>query len=644
MKPKNPKTTLDSTSARGKRISEKLKAKNQALRSPEKVEKPKVEKPKVGKPEISEVREDVKSVKETKKNIKGSDDYSKFEESQKAVQDQQQKIIEKSAKDEDVEDVEKSIKDRDNVNKPQLTGILRTNNKLLDVLTKMYTSSVDTQDTGFDDVPDTTQNTSPTNTTIPNKIPKKPEEEDDGMGLMSILGGALGAIATGLIFKKLLKFSPVGAMFKGFKSLTKLLSKNLLKSLKVLGNVGLKSLNSMVAFIKTLMPYAAKIIKTLTSMGVVKKATKVVKSTTKAASKVITKGGEKVAAKLAGKVALKAGAKVAARAATASVPIAGWVVTAGLTAMDAVKGYKNASDSLDVDKEELTTTNKVSSLISSVLTLGIGSKKLAKSINKTFGGEISTLIKRYENNNVIEHSTIFDSSVNFEKFTKLKSNEMKEVFSIDDFSNKDMDKMEKLIYMQVEKEKQTLTDNKNSKKTFDNKQTNKVNDTFNKQIVQKNKDMSFDYTNTKNNVNTYNKYGTENKITNKYNTDNKVNNNVVVNNNVENKNVVESDVNNNVENVENKNNQVNNNVENVENNNYKKPKDKEKDIEAVSNKKDKENSVMTNSKDMVQNEINKTNQFAAQIQQTNVSSTQVSENSKETEGSDRVLNLFSDLT
>lgn len=577
-------------------------------------------------------------INHTKKEIKGTDNRKTFKDAQVAVQKEELVVAVKSTTS-DQDALKKVIVERDREEQPKLTGILNTNSKILEVLTKMYQKSNDDQDTGLD-APHTPNLPVPVPVPVnPNNTPTPtPTPEKKSHSVLGIVGGVIGGLLSGRIFKSLLKFSPLGWMMKKVKSFSKLLSKKMVNLLKYIGKIGIKKLMSIVKFVGDLLPKAKHVVKSLTSKVVktgakgakklAKGAKTVAKKTSKAGVKIVTKSGEKIAAKLAGTVAIKAGSKVASRAATAAVPIAGWVVTVGLTAMDAADGWKAAGETLGIDKEELTAKNKTAGALSSVLTLGFGSKALAKSINKSIGGEKSTIIKHYENEGILTHNTFTKDEVNFTKYEKLSSTEMKEIFTLDTFSDKDMKKMEEIITNTVAIENSTINNIVEGKKTSNSTTVNnEINDTFNKLISKRESDKSFDYSKTSNN--SYFNYsssdfkGSENKneepkkhiheeskIPETYKQDSK------------------NEVN--TEKPINYTKQENTVPDNVQ--------------EAQSNKDRKETVIDTNSKDMVQSEINKTNIISSQLQQISVQNTQVSEAPKEVSGSDRVLNLFAQLT
>lgn len=598
-------------------------------------------------------------IEKTKKSIKDSDNRNTMTKAQLAVQSEEMQLTVYGS-DAEQNKLAEIVEERDREAQPKLTGLLKTNTQILDVLTRMYQKSHDDQDTGFDTgiIPSTNNNNNKKPSTDSDKK-DKPTEEETSNSILGVLGGVLGGLISGAIFKKMLKFSPLGWMMKKLKSLSKLLSAKVIDGLKYLGQLGLKSLKSMVSTLRNVVPQVGKMLKVLGEMGFMKggKVIDVIKATSKAGVKLVTKGGARVAAKLASKVALKAGANVAARAATASIPIAGWVVTAGLTAMDAAEGWKTAANSLGVSDEDLTIKNKTASALASVLTLGFGNDNLAKGINRSIGGEESTLSKHYENMGIIDSNMLSNDTIDFEAYKKLSLSEQQSIFNLDAFSNEDMEKMQDIITKNInydnsqnttntssmfmtpaklneikisKKYKKLLSERKSRKKvngSFGNAYLNKPG-TWNYSTMSMNTGDSIDVVNT----NTGDSIDVDDTSTEIIINKSDNNNEVEVNETTTNENTtISTDVNNlNTSSINNTN--INNsNTTNI--------------IDAESNKADRENIINTASTDLVNSEINKTNNLTASLQQVQVQRPVMQQSTvADTSGSDRVLNLFAQLT
>lgn len=178
-----------------------------------------------------------------------------------------------------------------------------------------------------------------------------------------------------------------------------------------------------------------------------KAATSAIRAEKQAASGV-TKASSKIAAKEAG-VALKAtsgltkGAGKLLRLAKGAGPL-GLAITTALTVYDAYSGWNEAGENLGIDKDKLTTTNKASSAAGSVvsgLTFGLVNKEnVSKGINNFFGG--NEIIKTYETAGIISHHTIGNSEVlDWAKLEALPAQEIQNIISIDDWKKEDLERM-----------------------------------------------------------------------------------------------------------------------------------------------------------------------------------------------------------
>jgi len=632
-------------------------------------------------------------VKATEKEVKSSKSSSEVVQTQIEVQSREIELVQNNISDVDSKAIAQVTENRDQ-DLPKLTGILNTNTKILDVLTRMYQSNHDDQDTSINlPVPSDNQDTSNPTTSPQNedddkdKDKDKDKDENKGGLLKSLLAGSFMGFLAKKIFGRILKFSPTRALLKTVKYLSKMVTKGAVSTLKYLGKVGLRSLKSMFSFIKTLMPHAKTILKTLSSLT--SKGAKVAKAavtaTSKMASGLVKKSGEKIAAKIASTVALK----TAARGAAMAIPIAGWVVTAGLTAMDASNGWQKAGESLGIDEDEVTTQNKAASALSSVLTLGIGSDSLTKNINNFIGGERSTIIKRYENMNVITKNTVFNSDVDFTKFKALSEEQMSEVIAIDDFSGDDTKMMVSILKDKIKNRKlKEQNENKlmrdNAIKFFDENpdKLNDVKDTFSKVSIKANnyfktfaKDAikyksgtplpssdnsekevqyvldkdgkritiqeAFNLHNENNETNVDNTMGVDNTIK-KYESLEQMNNDVKPSkpDNYTPIKEYESLEQMNQEFIEQS--KKANNPE-YDGNTSKTDKQPNEQVEAVPNKNKKVDVINTISNEYVQTEIGKTNLIANQIQSLSVSNVNQATSNNDVSGTDRVLNLFSDI-
>ena len=119
-------------------------------------------------------------------------------------------------------------------------------------------------------------------------------------------------------------------------------------------------------------------------------------------------------------------------------------MAAALSAYDAATGYKNASENLGVKESELTTTNKISSALGSALSLGlIDADYMSKAVNNSLGGNAD--LKRFEAAGLIKHVDLGDSKItDWDAIKKLSKDDIARIINIDDWSEEDEERLNKL--------------------------------------------------------------------------------------------------------------------------------------------------------------------------------------------------------
>ena len=155
--------------------------------------------------------------------------------------------------------------------------------------------------------------------------------------------------------------------------------------------------------------------------------------------------GACAAAKKVSKVGVKALGKGALRLAKFAGPI-GLALTAGMAVYDGVNGWNDAEAQLGIDGD-VTTAQKAAAAAGGVisgLTFGLlDSKDTSQGINNLFGG--NDIIKKYEKLGIVDHDTFGDSEItDWVKVAKLKSSEIQEIISINDFSPEDTNRLNML--------------------------------------------------------------------------------------------------------------------------------------------------------------------------------------------------------
>ena len=163
------------------------------------------------------------------------------------------------------------------------------------------------------------------------------------------------------------------------------------------------------------------------------------------------KGTGKAAGKLGGKMATKVGGKIAGKALAGALKFAGPVgalVAAGMTVYDAYQGWNKAGENLGLEEgKEASLTNKASSAAGeavSGLTFGLlDASDTSKGINNMFGG--NDTIQKYEKAGIIEHHSIGSSAVkDWTALGQLEPKEIQKIIDIDDWREPDLDRMKKI--------------------------------------------------------------------------------------------------------------------------------------------------------------------------------------------------------
>ena len=144
------------------------------------------------------------------------------------------------------------------------------------------------------------------------------------------------------------------------------------------------------------------------------------------------------------KKALEIGVKPAFAVAKFAVKAVALPVAMILSAADAAAGYKNASENLGVKESELTTTNKISSALGSALSLGlIDADYMSKAVNNSIGGNPD--LKRFEAAGLIKHVDLGDSKItDWDAIEKLSKDDIARIINIDDWSEEDEERLNKL--------------------------------------------------------------------------------------------------------------------------------------------------------------------------------------------------------
>jgi len=135
------------------------------------------------------------------------------------------------------------------------------------------------------------------------------------------------------------------------------------------------------------------------------------------------------------------------------VPGLGLVLAGGMAIYDGVQGWDEASGNLGIAEEDLTTTNKAASAAGAIfsgVTFGLaGEEGTAQGINNLFGG--NDAIEKYGEDglDIIDYDSIWgDSEVNdWDKLAALKAEEIQKIIDIDDWSAADKQRMEALKSM-----------------------------------------------------------------------------------------------------------------------------------------------------------------------------------------------------
>jgi len=154
-----------------------------------------------------------------------------------------------------------------------------------------------------------------------------------------------------------------------------------------------------------------------------------------------TRKSEKPVVKKTSKL-LKRGMKSALRFAKFLGPL-GVVIGGAMAVSDGIDGYEHAADSLGIDKDKLTTGNKVSaaagSIISGITFGAIDNGDAAKGINNLFS---NPTIEKYSKDKIISHHTLGDSEIlDWKKLSTLPPDEIQKIIDIDDWSADDTTKL-----------------------------------------------------------------------------------------------------------------------------------------------------------------------------------------------------------
>lgn len=227
------------------------------------------------------------------------------------------------------------------------------------------------------------------------------------------------------------------------------------------------------------------------------KKNKSIKNVSKNVSKIV-KNARKGSGKLVSKLGLRSLA-----GASKAIPIAGQFIAAGMALYDGFQGWNNASENLGIDKDKLSTTNKVASSLGSIasgltfglldektsskyvneklgsivngftnqsenlgidkkdLTLqnkvasGLGSavsyltmgladaKDLGQGFNNISGG--NPYIKRFEKAGIIDHNLIGKSEIkDWDKLRTLSPEDIQKIININDWTNEDLERLKQI--------------------------------------------------------------------------------------------------------------------------------------------------------------------------------------------------------
>lgn len=161
----------------------------------------------------------------------------------------------------------------------------------------------------------------------------------------------------------------------------------------------------------------------------------------------IKAGAQKASGKLGGKMAGKLAGKALGGALKFAGPV-GLAITAGMALYDGYEGWNKAGENLGLEEgQEASITNKASSAAGeavSGLTFGlVDASKASKGINNMFGG--NDTIQKYEKAGIIEHHTIGDSTIkDWTALGQLEPKEIQKIIDIDDWRDEDLDRLKKI--------------------------------------------------------------------------------------------------------------------------------------------------------------------------------------------------------
>lgn len=149
----------------------------------------------------------------------------------------------------------------------------------------------------------------------------------------------------------------------------------------------------------------------------------------------------------------KAFAKGAAKVVGKAVPVIG----VAMAAYDAKQGYDNPEEYLDIKEgQDINTKHRASAATGAAVegfTFGlVDGKNTATGVNNVLGN--NSTLEKYVKMGIVNYNTALKSDIDdWSKLKKLSSAEIQEVISIDDWSDKDMKKLNGVLMMAKSREK-----------------------------------------------------------------------------------------------------------------------------------------------------------------------------------------------
>lgn len=147
------------------------------------------------------------------------------------------------------------------------------------------------------------------------------------------------------------------------------------------------------------------------------------------------------------------------------IPILGTAIAAGTAIYSAQDGYNNASEYLGKDEKNITEIDKVAAAAGALVndvTFGVISTRdtAERIISWVDSSSKDKIIEKYQNDlKIIDYDTFGNSEVlNWDKFSRLSSDEMQELISLDDWDDTDLKMMEVSLKNKISTSPEKLVD------------------------------------------------------------------------------------------------------------------------------------------------------------------------------------------